>query len=157
MKGNSPWVALHAWVAPQEAEMGSRVGGVKGRRRALAGSALVAGLLAALASSGQGAEELNLKVSPRVSYAPSLMRVDVAIAPNQDNRRLFVEAESDSYYRSSEFTLDGEEESRIHSIEWRQLPAGSYRVMARLLGTQGTRAEVEQTVRVYELGEMAVP
>ena len=39
---------------------------------------------------------------------------------------LVVEADSDDYFRSSAIELDGANEKRLHSVEFKNLPAGTY-------------------------------
>jgi hypothetical protein len=109
-------------------------------------------ILAAAVPAG-GADRLNLRASPSISYAPSQVRITAGVVPDADNRRLTIEAESESYFRSSDFGLEGENAPRTHFVEYRQLPAGEYRVTARLVGTRGQVAYVETTVTVYESGE----
>jgi hypothetical protein len=104
-----------------------------------------AGALRASATSA-----LEVKVNPSVSFAPSHVKIVVSVTPDPDNRRLTVEAESVDFYRSSEVTLNGTEAALTHSIEWRELPAGEYRVVAHLHGSDGERVTVERSLSVYD-------
>ena len=70
--------------------------------------------------------------------------ITVAVEPDQANRTLRVEADGDRYFRSSEITLDGSSEKRMHTVEFRNLPAGSYEVRAAVLSTNDVRAMAVQ-------------
>ena len=44
--------------------------------------------------------------------------------------------DSEDYFRSSGVELDGEKEKRLHSVEFKSLPAGEYTLRAQVLSKQ---------------------
>ena len=96
-----------------------------------------------------GGEPLRIAVSPQQSFAPSNLRVRVRIEPNADNRTLAVIANSADFYRSSEVQLDGEAAPRTITIEFRDMPGGSYEVSSQVRDQSGRRlAYASQEVNV---------
>jgi hypothetical protein len=55
-------------------------------------------------------------------------------------------------YRSSELTLSGAEEKRLHSVEFRNLPAGHYTLRAQVRSTSEVRGSAEQALVVTGSG-----
>lgn len=108
---------------------------------------IVAGLLAATAPIG-AENALALRVTPLVAGAPATVFITVTVAPNERNRVLVIEDDSDLYYRSSEVQLDGDKAARTHRLMFRGLPPGEHRVTAVVHGTNGFRARVSQAVLV---------
>ena len=53
------------------------------------------------------------------------------------NRILRITAESDSFYRSSEIQLEGDQAPRTTTFEFRSLPPGIYEVKVMLIGADG--------------------
>jgi hypothetical protein len=77
-------------------------------------------------------ELVEIKVSGHYFSAPATVPVTIAVEPGANNRALVVEADSDDYYRSSAIELDGENEKRLHTMEFRSLPAGDYVIRAQV-------------------------
>ena len=121
------------------------------KRRHLAQLAVLASLL--LATPTLGAEDaLLLRVSPKVSNAPAAVVITVTVARNEKNRKLVVEDDSESYYRSSEVNLEGENAARTHRLVFRGLTPGEHRIRAVVHGTGGFRATAWETVLVIGAG-----
>lgn len=117
------------------------------KRRHLAQLAVLASLL--LATPTLGAEDaLSLHVTPKVSNAPAAVVITVTVARNEKNRKLVVEDDSESYYRSSQVTLEGENAARTHRLVFRGLTPGEHRIRAVVHGTSGSRAAAWTTVLV---------
>jgi hypothetical protein len=94
---------------------------------------------------------LRAKVFPRYTRAPATMRIEVSVEPARDNRALEFVVESAGYYRSSTIELGGEHAARVHSVQFRAIPAGAYH--GRVAGTGaggGVRAILRDQVTVYE-------
>ena len=105
-------------------------------------------LLIASTSAG-GSEALTLRASPRSSFAPSNLQILVRLAPDDGNRSLTIEADSDDFYRMSEIPLEGDRAPRSVLVGFRALPGGNYQVTASLFGSRGERrAHVQQQVIV---------
>jgi hypothetical protein len=94
--------------------------------------------LASLEASGSD-DVVRMRVTQPDPDLPGQVRVVVSVEPDDENRALVVEADSGTFFRSSEFTLEGSEAARTHRIDWRQLPAGEYRVAAYLRRSSGKR------------------
>ena len=90
--------------------------------------------LGSLTASRSPAKEL-VEITVRGHYfaAPATVPITVAVEPGASNRLLVVEADSDDYFRSSAVELDGENEKRLHRVEFKSLPEGQYVLRARVL------------------------
>ena len=82
-------------------------------------------------------ESLKIQISGHYFAEPATVDVLVAVEPNKDNRTLRLEADGDSFFRSSELELTGDTEQRFHNFMFKNIPAGEYVVRAVLLS--GTR------------------
>jgi len=91
---------------------------------------------------------MTMKVTPRTALAPAVIRVEVAVEADDDNRRLRIVAESEDFYRASELQIDGATGPRVRSIDFRHLPGGTYEVSATLSGIRGRRAMSTLAVEV---------
>lgn len=101
------------------------------------------------ASAGQGAtERLALRVTPNVSSAPSTVIINATVAKNSANRFLAIEADSGSFYRSSEIQLDGDRAPLVTQVFLKNLPSGEYTIAAELRDNMGGRTVVRRTVLV---------
>ena len=101
-----------------------------------------------VAASLNGNDGLVMKVSPAVSRAPALLKVQVTVEPSADNRSLQITAESRDFFRSSEVQIDGRNTSPLNVFEFRNLPTGMYQVTGVLIGTHGPRATVLRLAKV---------
>lgn len=109
-----------------------------------------------LIATGQTAasEKLTLRVTPNVSSAPSTVIVRAYVTPNADNRTLLVEADSGSFFRSSEIQLDGDKAPTLTEFRLASLPSGEYTVTAMLKDNKGEETLVRRTVLVLnQFGE----
>lgn len=102
------------------------------------GLATLAGLLvlAALAASA-APPPVAVQVSPNVSMAPATVRVVVTVEPDDRNRGLRVEADSNEFFSASEVSLDGKSSSRTQRFEFKNLPPGQYDVRVTLERSDG--------------------
>jgi hypothetical protein len=91
---------------------------------------LAAGALAAPQSPAR--DLVQIKVRGYYFSAPATVPVTVAVEPAANNRVLVIEADSEGYYRSSSVELDGDNEKRLHLIEFKSLPAGEYVLRAEV-------------------------
>ena len=98
-----------------------------------AGVTVVTLALAALSSARLPAKEIvEIRIYGHFWRAPATIPITIAVEPGTDNRALIVEADSDDFYRSSTIELDGENEKRLHLVEFKSLPAGDYVVRAQV-------------------------
>lgn len=110
-------------------------------------------LLALLAAPAGAGDQLNLRVSPEVSFAPSNLTVRATVEKHAGNRALEIVAESEEFFRSSEVPLDGERSPRVTMFAFRQVPAGAYEIRGRVIGVAGeTRASARMRVMVMSAG-----
>jgi len=97
---------------------------------------------------GRAGDMLSMRVTPVVAYAPAALEVQAVVAADAENRALEIEVESADYYRSSAIELDGAHAPRVSVFEFREVPPGTYRVLARLHGSTGDRATAVRAVKV---------
>ena len=64
---------------------------------------------------------------------PATVQFTITIEPDERNRMLRLEADAGGYYRSTEATLEGAGQKRVHQIEFRNLPSGAYTVRAEVI------------------------
>jgi hypothetical protein len=101
-------------------------------RTAIVTAALV--VLGALSVPQSPAKEIvEIKVHGYYFAAPATVPITVAVEPSAKNRLLVVEVDSDDYFRSSGVELDGDKAKRLHSVEFKSLPAGEYTLRAQVL------------------------
>ena len=110
-------------------------------------------LLLAMGTVGiRSQDHLQMKVSPTHWFAPATLRVRVRVEPNANNRALAIVADSDAYYRSSVIELEGDASPRTFWMDFRQVPAGQYRISAVLRDGAGRDTAVQiRDVRVIGL------
>ena len=90
-------------------------------------------VLGALSVPQSPAKEIvEIKVHGYYFAAPATVPITVAVEPGEKNRILVVEVDSDDYFRSSAVELDGDKEKRLHSVEFKSLPAGEYTLRAQV-------------------------
>ena len=78
-------------------------------------------------------ELIEIRMRGHYFAAPATIPVTVAVEPAANNRTLIVEVDGEDYFRSSGKDLDGENERRFHTVEFRNLPAGRYALRARVM------------------------
>ena len=93
---------------------------------------------------------VEIRLRGRYFTDPATVRITVAIEPNADNRTLRVEADGDRLFRSSELALAGEDGKRYHTVEFKNLPAGSYTIRAAVLSSAQIRGAAEEFLVVGE-------
>ena len=89
-------------------------------------------------------DELTLRMTPRIVSAPGYLRSLIRVSPNNANRVLRVEIDSDNYYRSSDIPLEGASAPMSHFVDWKQVPAGNYDLIVSVLGTSGDARAVRR-------------
>ena len=80
-----------------------------------------------LGLSVHSGERLAMKVTPPAAVAPAGLIVRTTIEKSDENRALEVIAESPTYFRSSEISLEGDRAPRVSEWVFRGLPAGQDR------------------------------
>ena len=103
-------------------------------------------------------EDMVVTISPKVTRKPGALLLRVKVQPNADNRALVVETDSEDYYRSSEYAVDGEDSERTRHITIENLPEGEYVVTVRLVdSSEKTRATIRERIVVLDAGAELPP
>ena len=107
------------------------------------------GFLALVTLRIEAVDRLRMTVSPTYAFAPAVLKVQIRIDPNAENRSLEVIADSGGFYRSSEIQLEGERSPAAISIDVRDVPEGDYQVLAILRDGAGhERSMVFKDVKI---------
>lgn len=88
-------------------------------------------------ASAGARQAVGLRVSPNISLAPATVRVVVTVEPDAKNKELMLEADSGQFYTSSLAQLDGDKAPRLQSFIFKELPAGTYEITARVVQRDG--------------------
>jgi hypothetical protein len=105
-------------------------------------------ILIAIGDGQNASEKLALRVTPSVSNAPSTVTIKAIVERNPANRYLGIQADSGTYYRSSEIELDGDRAPLISEFALKDLPGGEYTIAALLRDSMGGETVVRRTVVV---------
>jgi hypothetical protein len=116
----------------------------------IAAALVAAGVICGTVAASQDVVEIRIR--GRYYPEPATVRVTVAVEPDQSNRTLVIEADGERLFRSSEVSLDGEKEQRIHTLELKNLPAGYYVVRAEVRSTEEVRGVAEELLVVGDPG-----
>jgi len=102
---------------------------------------------------GSSAEEMvQIRLRGHYYAEPATVQITVAVEPASNNRTLVIEADGDNYFRSSALLLDGQNEKRLHSVEFKNLPAGSYTLRAQVRSSEDVLATTTQDLVVTGTG-----
>jgi hypothetical protein len=112
-------------------------------------------LLLALSVTGTRAQDpVRIAVSPAHAFAPAFLRIRVRVEPNAGNRALTIMANSEGYYRSSLIQLEGETNARTFFVEFKEVPAGEYKLSAVVSNRSGENVAVAtQGVSILSIRE----
>lgn len=116
--------------------------------RTIARCALPFALALAAVPSGHANDVVEIQLRGHYFSEPATVQITVAVEPAEANRMLRIEADGDTYYRASELTLTGAEDRRLHSLVFKNLPAGSYRLRAEVFSTSALLGEATQELFV---------
>jgi hypothetical protein len=95
-----------------------------------------------------GRQVVEIRLRGHYYPEPATVRMTVAVEPHQHNRLLRIEADSETMYRATEVELTGETDKRLHSIEFRNLAAGSYVLRAEVLSSTRVLGQATQQLVV---------
>ena len=121
-------------------------------RRIIAWTSLTAALVTTAAVAGDAGEVVEIRLRGHYFSEPATVQITVAIEPAKDHRSLVIEADGERYFRSSELTLSGENYKRLHSIEFKNLPAGAYILRAEVHSSEDVLATATQDLVVTGVG-----
>jgi hypothetical protein len=103
-------------------------------------------LTSAAAAPANAVVEIRLR--GRFFTEPATVRLTVAVEPASENRALVVQADGERLFRSSEVPLEGERDQRLHTVEFKNLPAGAYTLRAEVHSSADVRGIAEAHVIV---------
>ena len=116
--------------------------------------AIVTGVFGtALILPSHAADVVELRLNGRYFAEPATVHVTVTVEPDAQNRVLRIEADSDRMFRASDITLDGATEKRLHTVEFKNLPAGNYMLRAEVRSTTDVRGSASQELVVTGFGQ----
>jgi hypothetical protein len=104
------------------------------------------------AGVASSADVVQIRLRGHFFAEPATVQITVAIEPAAQHRILRIAADGERYYRASEVTLDGENGQRLHSVVFKNLPAGSYTLIAEVLSSEELLARATQELRVTSSG-----
>ena len=110
-------------------------------------TAIIAGGIAIHAS-----DVVQIRLRGHFFAEPATVQITVAIEPAQNHRVLRVAADGERYFRASELTLEGENGKRLHSVEFRNLPAGNYMLVAEVHSSSEILGKATQQLVVTSSG-----
>jgi hypothetical protein len=114
--------------------------------------ALVTALALSSAPTGHGNEVVEIQLRGHYFAEPATVQITVAVEPAEANRMLRIEADGETYYRASELTLSGAEDQRLHSLVFKNLPAGAYMLRAEVFSTDTLLGQATQELFVTGTG-----
>lgn len=122
-------------------------------RRVCAWMFLTAALISAVAVRGDATDVVEIRLRGRYFIEPATVQIIVAVEPDASNRTLRIQADSDHMFRASDFALSGADEKRLHTVEFKNLPAGNYTLRAEVLSSDAVRGLAEQPLVVTGSGQ----
>ena len=114
--------------------------------------AVIIALVAVAALRVYAGEVVEIRLRGHYFSEPATVQITVAVEPDAANRVLRVEADGDRLYRSTELTLEGETDKRLHTVEFKNLPAGAYELRAEVMSTDHVRGMATQELLVSGAG-----
>jgi hypothetical protein len=73
---------------------------------------------------------IEVKVSPRIAFAPASLVIQVRVHASPEDRWIDVQTDGAEFARRSQWSI--EPDRTLYRVDWRALPAGDYDVCARL-------------------------
>ncbi len=114
--------------------------------------AIVVSLMTLAGYVGSAKDVLEIRLRGHYYAEPATVQITVAVEPDPEHRALLIEADGEHYFRSSAVVLDGENEKRLHSVEFKNLPAGSYTLRAQVRSAVDVLATATQDLIVTGVG-----
>jgi hypothetical protein len=112
----------------------------------------ITAVIAAASLNVGAADVVEIRLHGRYYSEPATVQITVAVEPDHANRILRVEADGDRMFRSTDVTLTGELDKRLHVVEFKNLPAGAYELRAEVLSRDAVRGLAKQELIVSGVG-----
>jgi hypothetical protein len=121
-------------------------------KRGIVAGVVFVGVFLTSVLSGDARNVVEMRLYGHYFAEPATVRITVAVEPDAGNRMLRIEADSEDMFRASEFSLSGADEKRLHSLEFKNLPAGHYTLRAEVRSDTAVRGMATQEVVVTGSG-----
>ena len=121
-------------------------------RRLIAFAVFATALITTGTRPGHAKEVVEILLRGHYYVEPATVQITVAVEPDAKNRSLRIAAEGERLFRASQVALDGADAKRIHSVEFKNLPAGNYVLRAEVLSGEDVRGMAEQELVVSGAG-----
>ena len=115
---------------------------------------IIAALAAAAVRTDAGSSVVELRLLNRFFTAPATVFITIVVEPDEANRTLRVEMDGEPMFRSSALKLEGASEKRVHEIQFKDVPAGQYRLSATVLSAVEARGTARQNLNVVGLPQV---
>jgi hypothetical protein len=100
----------------------------------------------------QASEVVQIRLRGHFFAEPATVQITVAVEPAAAHRVLRIAADGERYFRASELALEGEKGKRLHTVEFKNLPAGNYMLFAEVLSNSELLAKASQQLVVTSSG-----
>jgi hypothetical protein len=117
-------------------------------KRSIILTTLVAAMTATAGTDTGAREVVEILLRGHYYSEPATVLITVAVEPAANHRALVIEADGEHYFRSSALTLSGETDKRLHSVEFKSLPAGTYVLRAQVRSASDVLATATQDLVV---------
>ena len=121
-------------------------------KRTIIWTTVITALITAGTIAVHAGELIEIRLRGHYYAEPATVQITVAVEPGTNNRALVVEADGEHYFRSSALVLDGEKEKRLHTVEFKNLPAGVYTLRAEVRSAAEVLAMASQDLVVTGVG-----
>jgi hypothetical protein len=95
-------------------------------------------------------KQLEMRLPAHVFGSSAEVRLILFVEPHPDNRSVVVEADGENMFTSSQISLEGGSEKRLHQVRFRSLLPGEYVVRATLRSGVGVRATIASRLVVAD-------
>jgi hypothetical protein len=102
--------------------------------------------------AGEARDVVQIRLRGHYFVEPATVQITVAVEPAADQRLLKIAAAGDQYYRESELELLGDRDKRLHTVEFKNLPAGAYVLVAEVLSDDALLGKATQGLVVTSTG-----
>jgi hypothetical protein len=109
---------------------------------------ILAAAVTAASITVRGGEVVEIRLRNHFFAEPATVQFTVAVEPEATNRLLRVEADGERFFRASQIALSGDADKHLHTVEFKNLPAGHYRLRAAVSSGSGVRGEAMQELVV---------
>ena len=116
-------------------------------------TALLTALLITTAGvAGHAGEVVTIRLRGHYFSEPATVQITVAVEPADNHRALVIEADGEYYFRSSAVMLSGATDKRLHTVEFKNLPAGAYVLRAQVRSSADVLATATEDLVVTGTG-----